>query len=364
MNIKERPKLSFCIPTYNRADMVVECVKRILQYTGDDIEVVVSDNCSEDDTLEKLGQIKDKRLNVSTNKKNLGYTQNLLKVISLASGNYCFMISDEDRVIDGAVPSILKLINNNYGLILSSVKKGNIYGQKQNVGALKQKIKNQIRPFYHYLKYGKNLSSYFIYHKENINDKIEVIKKIYSYTYLTGLIIKKDLIPLERITASDFIDMNVYPQVLIMLLVNEKSDTYFSNEAFTVMNEIPLKSHIMDEKKFNSHSYPHPLARMRQMISSFRWLEELNLEEAEERKLIFYMFGEFLNRARHGFLNYTSENDKKFSNKEFHEKSNLIYKTIEKNLFESTTNKEYEEYIIQEVIKFMEEAINVENSNM
>jgi glycosyltransferase involved in cell wall biosynthesis len=47
------PLFSIVIPTYNRSDLVQGAVRSILAQTRNDFEVVVSDNCSQDDTRER-----------------------------------------------------------------------------------------------------------------------------------------------------------------------------------------------------------------------------------------------------------------------------------------------------------------------
>ena len=44
------PLFSIVIPTYNRSELVQGAVRSVLGQTFDDFEVVVSDNCSQDDT--------------------------------------------------------------------------------------------------------------------------------------------------------------------------------------------------------------------------------------------------------------------------------------------------------------------------
>lgn len=44
------PKISVVIPTFNRAEMVCDCIARVLESRGADFEVVVVDDCSPDDT--------------------------------------------------------------------------------------------------------------------------------------------------------------------------------------------------------------------------------------------------------------------------------------------------------------------------
>jgi glycosyltransferase involved in cell wall biosynthesis len=51
----DRPLLSVCIPTYNRAGYLHECLSSIETRGLDNlVEVVVSDNASTDDTLDVL----------------------------------------------------------------------------------------------------------------------------------------------------------------------------------------------------------------------------------------------------------------------------------------------------------------------
>ena len=58
-----KPILSICIPTYNRAQFAYAAAKNILDgWAGDEIEVVVSDNHSIDNTQELLRGIDDSRL--------------------------------------------------------------------------------------------------------------------------------------------------------------------------------------------------------------------------------------------------------------------------------------------------------------
>jgi len=81
-------ELSFCIPTYNRAQMVRELVVQLLSCSDVKIEVVVLDNGSTDDTLSILKSIKDERLVVYSNGENRGGLYNAVNVINMARGEY------------------------------------------------------------------------------------------------------------------------------------------------------------------------------------------------------------------------------------------------------------------------------------
>ena len=92
------PKISFCIPTYNRGNKVFELVKNILQYEENDIEVLVLDNFSTDNTIELLTKIDDSRFRLVRNEKNLGGIQNPYKALSIGNGSFCFLCLDKDFI--------------------------------------------------------------------------------------------------------------------------------------------------------------------------------------------------------------------------------------------------------------------------
>ncbi|BCM25283.1 glycosyltransferase family 2 protein [Methyloradius palustris] len=91
--------LSFCIPTYNRAQSVYALVINILSCSDADIEVVVLDNCSTDDTLTILKSINDERLLLFSNEKNMGGLYNGLNVLNKARGKYLVFSTDKDNLI-------------------------------------------------------------------------------------------------------------------------------------------------------------------------------------------------------------------------------------------------------------------------
>ena len=91
--------LSICIPTYNRAEIVYQCVKQCLEIESDQIEVVVNDNCSTDNTKALLGDIKDERFCYYCNDSNIGYP-NFSVALKKAKGKYALLLSDEDDIIN------------------------------------------------------------------------------------------------------------------------------------------------------------------------------------------------------------------------------------------------------------------------
>ena len=108
------PILSICIPTYNRGTFAYEAAMRILSaYRGDDIEVVVSNNCSQDNTDELLSQICDPRLSYYSNEENLGAAFNTHLSFLRAKGKFAYLTSDEDDIIIEQIPYLISYFKDN-----------------------------------------------------------------------------------------------------------------------------------------------------------------------------------------------------------------------------------------------------------
>lgn len=90
-------KVSVVIPSYNKADLTVRAVKSVLNQTYKDIECIVVDDCSTDDTLFKMERFKkDKRFRLSPMSKNNGasFCRNIAR--NLASGEYMAFLDCDD----------------------------------------------------------------------------------------------------------------------------------------------------------------------------------------------------------------------------------------------------------------------------
>jgi glycosyltransferase involved in cell wall biosynthesis len=88
------PAISFLVCTRNREEIVQSCVLNLLS-RGSDIEVVVRDNCSTDNTVETLRKIDDPRLKIYVAPENQG-TFSFFEIAKLASGKIVTWLSDED----------------------------------------------------------------------------------------------------------------------------------------------------------------------------------------------------------------------------------------------------------------------------
>jgi len=91
----EKPLITIAIPTYNRASIVSDCVKSALAQSYRNIEVLVSDNASEDNTVTTLMSIRDHRLRILTSEENVGPNRNFDKCVNEAKGDYLVLAGDD-----------------------------------------------------------------------------------------------------------------------------------------------------------------------------------------------------------------------------------------------------------------------------
>lgn len=117
------PLLTIGIPTYKRAQEVDELlsllefeIKNCAALKNGEVclEILVSDNCSPDHTTEVLerwaSQIPE--LAYWRNSVNVGLIGNLYELWKRASGTYFWCLSDDDRLLPGAIGVILEVLRN------------------------------------------------------------------------------------------------------------------------------------------------------------------------------------------------------------------------------------------------------------
>lgn len=108
------PVLSICIPTYNRGYYLENCLESIRKSLSDvvaNVEICVSDNASTDNT-QKVASLASKSMPIKyhCNDLNVGMARNFLQVISMASGDYVWLIGDDDLLMPAGIENVLNLL--------------------------------------------------------------------------------------------------------------------------------------------------------------------------------------------------------------------------------------------------------------
>ena len=90
------PKLSVCVPTYNRADYLSQALRALSSQTFTEFELLVVDNCSTDGTAALVESFGDQRIRFHRNERNVGSRENWNRCLDLASGEYIAICHDDD----------------------------------------------------------------------------------------------------------------------------------------------------------------------------------------------------------------------------------------------------------------------------
>ena len=124
----KQPLLSICIPTWNRSEILSVSLysfqEQLSSIDNSEIEIFVSDNCSDDDTPHVVQSFINQGLPITYNRnsENIGAAGNFIKCMQWASGKYIWLLGDDDLLKPGSIEFILNQIRgNDYGLVHLSV---------------------------------------------------------------------------------------------------------------------------------------------------------------------------------------------------------------------------------------------------
>jgi glycosyltransferase involved in cell wall biosynthesis len=108
-------KLTISIPTYNRAEHLANCLNSIILCNSQSdlkFQVCISDNNSTDDTEEVVRHAQSAiEIKYHKNTSNLGIPRNFLNVVSMADGDFVWLIGDDDLLMPNAIYELYKLID-------------------------------------------------------------------------------------------------------------------------------------------------------------------------------------------------------------------------------------------------------------
>ena len=100
--------LSICITVYNQYELVKKVLEEILTYRGQDIEVVIGDDCSTDDIIGLVTDFNDSRIKYYRNKKNLGHDLNILATLQRSKSEYAMLLRTRDLVFGKRIKEVVE----------------------------------------------------------------------------------------------------------------------------------------------------------------------------------------------------------------------------------------------------------------
>ena len=107
------------IPTRNRADFIFEALSVITNEIKscpieelEQIEVVIVDGASEDNTKEVVDSFKSSINNLVYFRRDecVGVDKDLSKCVEIAKGKFCWLLSDDDHIIEGSLSNVISML--------------------------------------------------------------------------------------------------------------------------------------------------------------------------------------------------------------------------------------------------------------
>jgi len=142
---KETPLVSVCIPTYNAEKTVANTLRSIIDQTYENLEILVVDNASSDNTLSVVNEFKDPRIKIYKNEVNLGGEGNFTRCIELARGEYTAIFHSDDIYTPDMVQKQVESFrtNKNICAVSTMAKYIDEHDQVSGESAIPSELKNK-----------------------------------------------------------------------------------------------------------------------------------------------------------------------------------------------------------------------------
>ena len=113
------PAVSICVPTYNGAAYLAECLESIAQQTFADFEVVIVDDCSTDSTVAIANEYAARHPNfrVVRNAENCGLVRNWKKCLEYSSGEWIKFVFQDDIIASDCLARLLDATSDGHVMV-------------------------------------------------------------------------------------------------------------------------------------------------------------------------------------------------------------------------------------------------------
>ena len=113
------PLVSVIITTYNRPFYLKEAIESAVQQKYQNIEIIVSDDCSPENPQSLIEAFQDSRIRFRRNQKNLGIALNFVNALKEAQGKYVASLNDDDLWNEDFLEKLVPHLDANSDLALA-----------------------------------------------------------------------------------------------------------------------------------------------------------------------------------------------------------------------------------------------------
>lgn len=104
-------KFSVLLPTRNRLDLLKRAIETVRRQDYDNWEIVISDNCSEEDVCGYISSLNDFRIKYFRTESFVPVTDNWNNALEKSEGDYVIMLGDDDGLMKGYFSTLSALIS-------------------------------------------------------------------------------------------------------------------------------------------------------------------------------------------------------------------------------------------------------------
>ena len=182
--------LTIAIPTYNRCAFLDRCLHSLRELKDyDDVEILVSNNASTDNTLAILEKFKDvfPALTIVSNKQNMGMDFNISQSFEKAKGEYVWVFGDDDYILPFKLKPLLNIVREKKFGVLHIIPS---YAAPSTTPEISDSISNKLTAYTDSYIFFKELHFWTTFLTSNIVNK-NLVKDIdpfrFKNTYLPQL---------------------------------------------------------------------------------------------------------------------------------------------------------------------------------
>lgn len=252
MKYNKTPLLTVAIPTYKRPETLEKIIIQLQKEKNQNFTLLISDDSMDDNTENMIKKYHKSMRNLvySKNKKNLGFSGNVMQLYDLAETRYVWFLCDDDTVLPNTIETMITKLEKYQPVVaVFNAIWIDSYGRESIAGVKKDVIHTKI-------------------------DKITDYNSLMRTTFLSIVVVEKRM-SLEKIKNKDYKD-NIFVQVTIALLllsdkflycefaspivhrnVGYKYGEFFKFYLIDHLKAITLVDHKFDNKRFIRWSKNH-----------------------------------------------------------------------------------------------------------
>lgn len=248
--MKDEYLLSICIPTYNRRERLKALVQEITKYNDSRVQVVISDNNSDDGTREWLNSINNKHVKKVMLTKLETAFYNMINSIRSCDGKYILYCNDRDNV---NMKKCLELID-----FLQMESYSFLYCDKQN--------KNKVLTYENNCKGAKKI--------------------LYNNYHPSGCLFKRDSINLENLELYSSRDVvGFFPHDFIVADVFYKGKVGVYSKG--VISVVDMEFKKKNKSGTSSNEWFLPIGRKLQLVRYMRhFIKNSQFNDVQKRKIL------------------------------------------------------------------------------